>query len=164
MKLSNKVHALRDNQITELDDKDVDVELLSPSNFFSTHINLIPMHSAVQGPRLFYGARFYNQALPLVNGESPLVQNLDSTDPNGASFDEKLGAIAGAVQADDDGEVAEVSSDFVKVKKADGSIRSFDLYVITVLQVPKSIVKLLNALLFIIFYINQKKNFFKSHN
>ena len=128
MKLSNKVHALRDNQITELDDKDVDVELLSPSNFFSTHINLIPMHSAVQGPRLFYGARFYNQALPLVNGESPLVQNLDSTDPNGASFDEKLGAIAGAVQADDDGEVAEVSSDFVKVKKADGSIRSFDLY------------------------------------
>ena len=128
MKLSNKVHALKDNQINELDDKDVDVELLSPSNFFSTHINLIPMHSAVQGPRLFYGARFYNQALPLVNGESPLVQNLDSSDASGASFDEKLGRIAGAVNADDDGEVVDVNPDAITLKRADGSTKTFDLY------------------------------------
>jgi len=47
-----KAFALRDNKIQEVDDNEVDVELLSPNNFFSTHINLIPMHSAVQGPRL----------------------------------------------------------------------------------------------------------------
>jgi DNA-directed RNA polymerase subunit beta len=123
-----KAFALRDNKIQEVDDNEVDVELLSPNNFFSTHINLIPMHSAVQGPRLFYGARFYNQALPLVNPDAPLVQNLDAQDKNGQSFDETLGKIAGSVIADDDGEVVDLTPDFVKLKKADGSIKSFDLY------------------------------------
>jgi DNA-directed RNA polymerase subunit beta len=123
-----KAFALRDNKIQEVDDNEVDVELLSPNNFFSTHINLIPMHSAVQGPRLFYGARFYNQALPLVKPDAPLVQNLDAQDKDGQSFDEKLGKIAGSVIADDDGEVVDLTPDFVKVKKADGSIKSFDLY------------------------------------
>lgn len=123
-----KAFALRDNKIQEVDDNEVDVELLSPNNFFSTHINLIPMHSAVQGPRLFYGARFYNQALPLAKPDAPLVQNLDVQDKDGQSFDEKLGKIAGAVIADDDGEVVDLTPDFVKVKKADGSIKSFDLY------------------------------------
>jgi len=123
-----KAFALRDNKIQEVDDNEVDVELLSSNNFFSTHINLIPMHSAVQGPRLFYGARFYNQALPLVNPDAPLVQNLDSQDKDGQSFDEKLGKIAGSVIADDDGEVVDLTNDFVKLRKADGSIKSFDLY------------------------------------
>jgi DNA-directed RNA polymerase subunit beta len=123
-----KIFALRDNKIQELDDQDADVELISPNNFFSTHINLIPMHSAVQGPRLFYGARFYNQAMPLVHPDSPLVQNLDMEDKEGRSFDEKLGRIAGTVTADDDGEVIDLSPDFVKVKKADGSEKVFDLY------------------------------------
>lgn len=123
-----KSFALRDNKIQEVDDNEVDVELLSPNNFFSTHINLIPMHSAVQGPRLFYGARFYNQALPLVKPDAPLVQNLDAQDKDGQSFDEKLGKIAGSVIADDDGEIVDLTPDFVKVKKADGSIKSFDLY------------------------------------
>lgn len=123
-----KAFALRDNKIQEVDDNEVDVELLSPNNFFSTHINLIPMHSAVQGPRLFYGARFYNQALPLVQPDAPLVQNLDAQDKDGQSFDEKLGKIAGSVIADDDGEVVDLTPDFVKVKKADGSVKAFDLY------------------------------------
>jgi DNA-directed RNA polymerase subunit beta len=122
------VYALRDNQIQELPDEEADVELLSPNNFFSTHINLIPMHSAVQGPRLFYGARFYNQALPLTNAEAPLVQNLDAQDPQGLSFDEKLGRIAGSVVADDDGEVVDLTSDYIKLKRADGSLKTFDLY------------------------------------
>jgi DNA-directed RNA polymerase subunit beta len=123
-----KSFALRDNKIQEVDDNEVDVELLSPNNFFSTHINLIPMHSAVQGPRLFYGARFYNQALPLTKPDAPLVQNLDAQDKDGQSFDEKLGKIAGSVLADDDGEIVDLTPDFVKLKKADGSIKSFDLY------------------------------------
>ena len=122
------VYALRDNQIQEVPENEADVELLSPNNFFSTHINLIPMHSAVQGPRLFYGARFYNQALPLKNPDAPLVQNLDATDKDGQSFDEKLGRIAGSVVADDDGEIVDLTPDFVKLRKPDGSIKSFDLY------------------------------------
>lgn len=123
-----KIYASRNNSIQEVNDDEADVELLSPNNFFSTHINLIPMHSSVQGPRLFYGARFYNQALPLVKPDAPLVQNLDASDNLGLSFDDKLGKIAGSVSSDDDGEVEDVTPDFIKVKKADGTSKSFDLY------------------------------------
>jgi hypothetical protein len=69
-------YAVKNNQIQEVGDDEFDVELDNPNTFFGSHINLIPLHSAVQGPRLFYGARFYNQALPLANPEAPLVQNL----------------------------------------------------------------------------------------
>lgn len=123
-----KIYAARDNSIQEVNDDEADVELISPNSFFSTHINLIPMHSAVQGPRLFYGARFYNQALPLIKPDAPLVQNLDASDNLGLSFDDKLGKIAGSVSADDDGEVEDITPDFIKVKKMDGTSKSFDLY------------------------------------
>jgi DNA-directed RNA polymerase subunit beta len=123
-----KIFALKDNQIQEADDREADVELLSPNSFFSTHINLIPMHSAVQGPRLFYGARFYNQALPLVKPDSPLVQNMDMSDDQGLSFDEKLGRIAGAVMADDDGIVEDITPDNIVFRKSDGNTKVLDLY------------------------------------
>lgn len=123
-----KVFATRGNQIQEVDDGDIDVELASPNSFFSTHINLIPMHSAVQGPRLFYGARFYNQAMPLAKPETPLVQNLIDGDEGEASFDEKLGGIAGAVFSDQDGTVEELTPDYVRLKTPDGLVKNFDLY------------------------------------
>jgi len=126
--LPSKVFALRDNKIQEVGDDEVDVELISPNNFFSTHINLIPMHSAVQAPRLFYGARFYNQALPLINAEAPLVRNIDGQDKDGLTFDEKLGKIAGALSSDVDGEVAEINREGIKLKLPDGSLKNFDLY------------------------------------
>lgn len=123
-----RIHALHNNQISEIDDNDADVELLSPNHFFSTHVNLIPLQSGIQGPRLFYGARFYNQALPLVKPQAPLVQSLDTQDPDGLSFDEKLGRAAGAVSARDDGLVEEITPDYIRVKGADGLSKNIDLY------------------------------------
>ena len=67
--------------------------------------------------------------MPLINPEAPLVQNIDSDDKEGKSFDEKLGAIAGSVVSDDDGEVVDLTPDFIRVRKADGSEKkNFDLY------------------------------------
>lgn len=122
------IFGTRNNQIQEMDDSEVDVELITPNNFFSTHVNLIPLQSAVQGPRLFYGARFYNQALPLMKPEAPLVQNLDDSDADGFSFDEKLGRKAGALFADEDSEVQDVTPDGITVRRPDGSTKNIDLY------------------------------------
>ena len=129
MSLINKprsIYGVKDNQIQEVDDKDVDLDLISPNSFFSTHINLIPLQSAVQGPRLFYGARFYNQALPLTNAESPLVQNIDDSDQE--PFDKKMGRLSGALYSNDDGEIEDVQPDFIMIKNADGTKRKVDVY------------------------------------
>ena len=127
--MATRIQAVRDNQIQELDDTEADYELVTPNSFFGSHINLIPMHSAVQGPRLFYGARFYNQALPLANPQAPWVQNLDDLDEKGRSFDERFGTNAGAVFADDDdAEVVAAGRGKVSLRLADGTQKDIDLY------------------------------------
>lgn len=101
--------AVKDNQIQEVDDDEIDVELPTTSRFFSTHVNAIPLQNAVQGPRLFYGARFFNQAVPLVQAEAPVVQNLDPD--SGRSFDDILGERMGALRTRRRGIVRQVGPD-----------------------------------------------------
>lgn len=121
------VAAIRDGKIQEVDDNDFDVEFVSPNQFLSTHVNQIPLQNAVSAPRLFYGARFYNQAVPLINPETPLVQNLvDGTDQ---SFDELLGEQMGAVRAKGAGTVRKITPDFIEVEDAETKeVRKVNLY------------------------------------
>lgn len=108
------------NKIEEANDEDVDLELGSPSKFFGSHTNLIPLQSAVAGPRLFYGARFINQAMPIVNREEPLVQTAIDEDPQGRSFDDFYGQHMGAIRADQDGRVRAVKPDHIELENDKG--------------------------------------------
>lgn len=114
---------IRDGKLDEIEDDEVEFEFLSPSQFFSSNVNAIPLQNAVQAPRAFYGARFIPQAQPLKNPEAPWVQNLDPLDRDGRSFDEQFGKLAGAVRADEDGEVEDVDSDGITLRTATGSRR-----------------------------------------
>lgn len=122
--------ALRDNQFTPVDDRDVDFDFESPNQFFGTHVNLIPLQSAVAGPRLFYGARFYNQALPLEKPEAAFVQTLADDDPKGEgrSFDEIFGGHAGAVRADTSGHITGMTPDEIQIREESGKVKSVPLY------------------------------------
>lgn len=124
------MHVIRNNQLEEVDDSDTDVDyvLESPTQQYSTHINMIPLQSAVQAPRLFYGARFVNQALSLENGEAPLVQNLDPRDKEGRSFDQILGNQMGIQRARANGQVLKVTPDSIKVRYEDGEEADHDVY------------------------------------
>ncbi len=121
-------HALREGQFAEVPDHEVDYELTSPAKFAGSHFNLIPLQSAMQGTRGFYGARFANQALPLVHAEAPLVQNLDPEDPEGRSFDDKLGEFCGAIKARQDGVVHHLDGHKLQVQYADGKVEEHNLY------------------------------------
>jgi DNA-directed RNA polymerase subunit beta len=117
-----KVTGYHNGQMGEFDEDEVDYELVDHTRIFGSHINAIPIQSAVQGPRLFYGARFYNQAMPLKNREAPLVQNLDiSQGPESTqSFDEILGKYSGAVFSDQEGEVIDITPDQITLKTPTG--------------------------------------------
>jgi len=121
---------LRDQQFAEAGDDEIDYEFEDPSRFFGSHVNLIPLQSAVAGPRLFYGARFYNQALPLKNAEAPLVQARanDQSDSEETSFDDVLGRYAGAVRADSGGSVVNVTPDEIEILDDAGEHRKLQLY------------------------------------
>lgn len=114
-------------KIQEIKDSDADYELLNSAQLVGTHINMIPFQSAVQGPRHFYGARFNNQAQPLLNREAPLVQSLDPNSHEGKSFDELLGPGLGAVFSKHDGEVKHIDKDKLVLSTKEGDV-IHDLY------------------------------------
>lgn len=124
------MHIIRNNRLEEVpdDDLDVDFELPHASQQFGSHTNMIPLQSAVQSARLFYGGRFANQALAIKDGEAPLVQNLDTADPEGRSFDELVGENLGAVRAKKPGKVLNVTPDYIRVAYEDGTVDDVDLY------------------------------------
>ena len=82
---------IKNSQIEEVPDSEVDLEIQSPSRLVGPHANVVPMFNNAQSARLFYAARFVNQAMPLKNREAPLVQSLDPESPDGKSFEELFG-------------------------------------------------------------------------
>lgn len=124
------MHVVRKNRLEEIpdDDQDVDFELTDATRQFGTHTNTIPLQSAVQAPRLFFGGRFANQALALQGGEAPLIQNLDTSDPQGRSFDEIMGEKLGAVRVRRPGRVVKVDADVMRVAYDDGDEEELELY------------------------------------
>jgi DNA-directed RNA polymerase subunit beta len=110
---------IKDGELGYASPDEVDWEIPSTDQLTGLNINAIPLRGAVQPTRLFYGARFFNQALPAVKGEAPLVQSLSQDDTT--SFDEILGRKMGAKFADEDMEVLDVKPGQLKVRTAGGS-------------------------------------------
>lgn len=126
IKLAN---VIKDNKIQEVPDSEVEYELPSTSRLFGTSANVVPLQSNAQSTRLFYASRFVEQAMPLVNRETPLVQSLDPEDADGKSFEDKFGARVGARYNDfDDGEVIDLTPDEVVIRNKDGDTKSLPLY------------------------------------
>jgi DNA-directed RNA polymerase subunit beta len=121
--------AIKDNQIQDVADNEVDFILESPTRLLGSHTNLQPLTSAVHGTRTFYGARFFNQAMPIEGGEAPLVQNLANGE-TGESFDRVLGRQLGAIfhDADKPSIVKKVTDDYIELESPDGEKTRKDLY------------------------------------
>jgi len=122
------VIGIRNQRIDEFTPDEVDYELPTAAHMHGSHINAIPMQNTTAAARHFYGARFFNQALPQVNREAPLVQSLVTDDPDGRSFDDMYGEAMGARRMLDDGEVIDVQPGHVTYKMADGQKRKVQLY------------------------------------
>ena len=103
-----------------------DYELLSATRLMGSHVNMIPLTSTVHAPRHFYGARFYNQALPMDQAEDPLVQNQD--EETGRAFDEIAGDFAGVHRAANDGVVKSIDPDGIDLEGVDGTKERKQLY------------------------------------
>lgn len=120
------IKGVKNNRLAELDDADYALD--DPNAMFALNANAIPMPFNVQGPRVFYGARFFDQALPLAKRQSPLVRNLSFKE--GRSWDYVLGRQSGAVFHDDDEEavVEKVDPDEVVLRTASGKKVVRELY------------------------------------
>jgi DNA-directed RNA polymerase beta subunit len=89
--------------------------------------NMVPMKSMVKGQRVIMGARMFTQALPLVNGEAPLVQSATPDNPD-ESHEDRMGANLGAIRAQGPAQVVSVTPDEIVLRGPDGKKETIDLY------------------------------------
>jgi len=130
IKSKDPVRAMVRGQISYVDPSEVDYELPSYSNMFNINSNLVPGVSGIKGGRLMMGSKYFTQALPVQDAETPLVQGLDANSSDGKSFEEQLIPHLGAVAADVNlgpGLITDVTSDYVEVKHGKEKKR-YELY------------------------------------
>lgn len=108
---------IRGRELGEADEGDVDYVFDNADAFLGSHASSIPMTNTVAAPRSFYGARFLNQAQAPEARELPWVLRARADAPE-TSFDEEYGRAAGALFSDDDGEVASVGGDHIRLRLA----------------------------------------------
>lgn len=119
---------IKNNQIQEVDDSEVDIEIPNYTRLVSTHANAVPLSSNAQSPRIFYATRFLNQAMPLANPEAPLIQTLDPE--TNESFEQKFGERMGARywRNDQEGTIKSVTPDSITITTDDGKDHEVGIY------------------------------------
>lgn len=120
------VTALVDGRPRRVDRKRVQYSLPNMEDTFSPLANMIPFKSMMKGQRAVMASRMLTQALPIVNGESPLVRSA-VPGKQGVSFEEEYGRQMGSRTADRPGTVTEVTADGMKVKYDDGTEEEIEL-------------------------------------
>lgn len=122
---SKSVYAMKRGKVQRVPVDEVDYQVPSFGHMMSSHTNLNPMPTAVQAGRQFYGAKFWSQYMPQVEGEVPIV---DSLMPDGKmTFTEHYGRKAGSILTKAGGTVTKVTDDAVTVTDMDGKKHVHDL-------------------------------------
>jgi DNA-directed RNA polymerase beta subunit len=124
------VSALIGSKIRDVPRSQVQYELPSMDDAFSSISNLVPMKSTVKGQREVMAGRMMTQALPLRDPQAPLVQ-AGIMGSNNDSYESRYGKHMGALYSDVGGIVQHVDKDQGKitVKGDDGRAREHDLYI-----------------------------------
>jgi DNA-directed RNA polymerase beta subunit len=119
------VPAIKNRRLVLVKKDELDYALPSMYSMLNPTINLIPLNNASFAHRLSMGAKMTQQALPLVKGEAPLVQNAIKPNYGWADY---FGKYAGAVFAEDDGVVESVTDKYLKVKYKNGETKEYPIW------------------------------------
>lgn len=121
------VAALQGGKLKYVPRDKVDLTMPNMESAFNPLANMIPLKSTIKGQRVMMGARMLTQALPLANPQAPFVQ-AGMPDQDDRSFEEEYGKYMGAVRADVEGQVVQVTPDEVHVKGPDGKVQVHELH------------------------------------
>jgi len=106
--------------------KAVDYAMPSMDDAFGPLANMVPAKAAVFPQRAAMGSRMITQALPLIDGEAPLVRS--KVHGENTSYEAKYGSRMGALRSDVAGTVAEVTPTSIKIRGTDRRLREIKTY------------------------------------
>jgi len=106
---------------------EVEYEILSPNHIYTDSINLAPMFSTMKGTRAFMAGKYFTQALPMAEPESPLVMSLDEDSEDQSPLEVTLGKKLGVLSAPTDGIVKRVDKDRIVLQTPDNKTTDIEL-------------------------------------
>lgn len=109
-----EVHALRDGKVVKVSPQEVDYHVPSQEHMYAQGVNMTPMPTSFQSARAFYASKYWGQFLPLVKGETPLVQTkLADAD---VTADEHYGRRAGTLSSHVEGVVTKITDGGITIR------------------------------------------------
>ena len=114
-----EVYAVRKGKMDRVPSSEVDAWIPSNSHMYAPTVNVTPMGTGYMPTRAFFSSKYQTQFLPVVGGESPLVQAA-VPDGSGRSFSEYYGRKVGCLNSKVDGIVTKVTDDGVSITDKDG--------------------------------------------
>jgi DNA-directed RNA polymerase subunit beta len=115
---SREVHALRRGKMVRVKPREVDLWVPSQEHMFGPALNMVPMVTSYMPSRAFYSAKYWSQFLPMVKGETPLVQS--SMPGSDRSFFEYYGRKVAAINSQVDGVVSRVGKNGITIVDENG--------------------------------------------
>jgi DNA-directed RNA polymerase beta subunit len=109
---------LSSGKVQTVNKKDVDLEIPSFGHMFGPGVNMIPMPTSLMPTRAFYSAKYWSQFLPMVKGETPLVQS--QVPGKDYSFAQYYGRKVGALNSKVSGEVTRVTDKGITIVDENG--------------------------------------------
>lgn len=119
------VRAIRKGKMVEVKPSEVDYIIHNPTAMFDTSANMIPFLDSIQGNRGLTASKMQEQALSLKERDKPLFKIVG---PNNINMGEALAGRFATPKAPFDGEVTEVTDNFIKLKNKKGEEKKIGLY------------------------------------
>ncbi len=116
----------KDGEISSVKRDQVDYWLINGQDMFSHVTNIIPGVNSTEGRRLLMGSKFQTQALPLIEGEYPVVAN--RVPGKDYSYEKKIGRVIGGRLAKVDGKITKITKDDIYIRDDQGKVHRHGLY------------------------------------
>ena len=118
--------AMKGGKLTQVEDKDIELEPLHQSQMYCETSNMAPISSTMKGARLFLVSKYYSQSMPMAEPEAPLVDALD--EETGGSWSAKVGKKIGMTHAPVDGTIRSVGKTSITLAAPNGQLHHVDLH------------------------------------
>ena len=120
------VHAIISGKQKYVDRKKVDYSMVSMNDTLGPLANMVPAKAAVFPQRASMGSRMLTQALPLIDGEAPLVRA--QMPGQQTSYEAHYGKHMGAIRSDHGGIVTAVTPTAIKIRGNNGKEHKVETY------------------------------------
>lgn len=120
------IAAIKGGRMALVDPDEVEYEALSPSHTWAESTHVAPLLGNMKGARAFIASKYGNQAMPLLDAESPLVDTID--DETGESYNKTLGQSMGLRRSRVAGVVHSINNNTINIFGDDGKLHSEELH------------------------------------